>query len=345
MIIVKILLLILILLVLPWCIGFLFRKDCDGGLMVPVYGYLFSWAVSFAVCVYMILQHRTLTRFVQVDGCILLPAALVGVIVFFVRKKVTSKEKVFLSKSEFIYLALFLGLVLFQLYKTVFYSYADGDDAYYVATASIAEASDEMYVLDTYQGIAGSVNYRYALAPFPMWVAGIARASGVSVAALSHSILAPILIVITYIIYNEISKLLFSNSREKRYMFLTLVAAYEMFSNVSTATAGTFLLTRSRQGKEALANIVIPFLFLIVFRIIKSDCKTTEKDRILLWLGCMTAGFTSLFGNVIAPLMVLFLMIYSLVKKQGVINTLRYAVAVIPNILVVLIYVVKGATL
>ncbi len=238
-----------------------------------------------------------------------------------------------------LFLALFIGVVLFQLYKAIFYAYEDGDDAYYISVAASAASSDTMYKLDAYMGIPTSVNYRYALAPFPIWIACLTRLSGLNTAFIAHALLPAFLLLVTYVIYIEISKLLFKESKEKQYMLLTLISVFFMFENVSTSTEGTFLLTRARQGKEALADIILPFLFLMILKLLKADLQIKASDWLMLLITLIAASLTSVLGNILAPLMILFLFIISIIKKKFKLLP-GIAALVIPNACMCLIYYV-----
>ena len=231
-----------------------------------------------------------------------------------------------------------------MLYKTIFYAYADGDDSFYVATARTAEISDTMYLLDAYVGVPLSEpNYRYGFAPFPIWIATLARVGRIDATTLSFSILSPMLILVTYFLFNEISKLLFgAQNREKRYMFLILAAVFEMFSNVSTSTAGTFMLTRARQGKEALACIVLPFAFYELFRLLKADGNVKLRDFLILFATASAASLTSLLGNVLVPLMFMAAGIWMIVKRKNIKNILLLAMSVAVNVCTVLLYMKIG---
>lgn len=331
--------LIVMIIILPAMIGGLFRVKKDSFLLLLVYGYLVEWASLFVVSVPLIIKGQKLDMLVTIMVVVMAVEAAAGVLIaLFRRKKDKSVERKTLSKSGIVYLGIFLALVLFQLYKTVFYAYGDGDDSFYVSTAQIASASNSMYAVDPYIGIAIPINYRYALAPFPMWIAMLSRISGVNVSILAHTILPVILITLTYIIFSSIGKQLFDGNKEKQYMFLCLVAVFEMFSNVSTSTTGTFLLTRARQGKEALANIVVPFVFLYLLKLMKEDRSLTLKDEITLICAGLTASLTSVFGNMLFPLMMLAFLVYSIIKKKGFKTLFLIVVSVIPNILVVLLY-------
>ena len=285
MIVLKAALTAIALIVAAALIGENLKRKGESLLMSVVYGFVLEWAVAFITVTPLVILGKRLSLAVKVLIPIYMLLAAVGLVraILRARKNKEKNARVPFSPSEIIYLGIFVGLILFELYKTIFYAYADGDDAYYMATARAAEASDTMYRLDPYVGIPIGINPRYAIAPFPMWIAVLARISAIDTATFSFTILSPVLILVTYFLFNEISKLLFgAEDREKRYMFLVLAAVFEMFSNVSTSTAGTFMLTRARQGKEALACIILPLLFYELFYILKAEGQVKITDFLIL---------------------------------------------------------------
>lgn len=336
--IISVVVLVAILILAPLFMGFPFRKEGESIWGSFPYGIVVEWALFFALAVPAILLKRTLSELIYTVLVLWFIFALCGAL-FFIKSEKHRHKAAVLSKSEIIYLGIFLALVAFQLYKAVFYAYADGDDSFYVATSQVANASDKMFMADAYKGNATTMEYRYALAPFPIWIAMISRLSKVNVATLSHVIIPVVFIPLTYIIYNKIAICFFKEDKEKRYMFLSLVAVFEMFSNVSTSTSGTFLLTRARQGKEALACIIIPLMFLEIYEIIKADYELSFRQWALLLFLCVGASLTSVFANILVPFMVLFLIICEIVKKCPVKRILAKCLVVVPNLCVALLYI------
>lgn len=329
--------LLTIFIVIPFLLGALFKGEETGYAVSLAHGFMVEWATFFVIAVPAIIFKRSLSELIYPVLGIWLILAVVGGVLFAKSKK--SFKWCVLSKSEIIYLGIFLAIVAFQLYKAVFYAYEDGDDSFYVATSQVTNASDRMFLADAYKGNATTMEYRYALAPFPIWIAMVARLSGVNVATLSHVIIPVVFIPLTYIIYNEIGGLLFCGDREKKYMFLSLIALFEMFSNVSTSTSGTFMLTRARQGKEALACIVIPLVFLEVYRIIKSGYDIKFRRWAFLVILCIAGALTSVFANILIPFMILFLVICELINKCPIKRVLADCLVVLPNLCVAFLYI------
>lgn len=308
---------------------------------------MLMWAVAFVwsvPMVYLRKSHSLLTKCVGVTCGVIFLLGLAAYIIGRVREK-KERTRVRLTGSETVYLGIFLGIVIFQLYKAVFYSYADGDDAFYVATAQIANVSDTMYRVNPYHGgFITLESKRYWISPFPMWVASLARISGMNVATLSHVFLPLFLIPVTYVIYNAIGDELFSDSREKKYMFLVLIAVIALFSGFSYSSAERFMLTRTRQGKEALANIVIPFVFLLLVKISKKAEEESKKDipteyLFLLLISGFAGALTSVFANLLLSVMIGVLVLYLVFIKKRIKTGLLTAFTLIPEASVLLLYI------
>lgn len=339
---------VLYLLIIPFCMGLFFYEREEGKLMVGVKGYLIQWAVFFSVAIPCIVLGKTLTDILNIFVPVSFLLAIAGCVFFILAYSQAMKKRgegvfagtgMVLSKTEFVYLALFLGLWLFQMYKTIFYSFTDDDDAYYVVMANTINASDKLYTLDPYTGGGTTINYRYALAPFPAWIAGLSRLSGIPVSTLAHIVLSCTLITITYVIYNELAKRLFKGNREKQYMFMVLFSVFSIFSNVSQSIAETFMLTRSRQGKEALANIIIPFLFYYFLKLAQNEeLRIGIKDTCFMIVLSMAGSLTSLFSNLLYCIAIGLFLIYSIYRKAGIKSIITLLPTLIPPVLAMLLY-------
>lgn len=330
--------LVVLLAIFPFATGLYLRKKNDSLLLTFVYGYIMQWSVFCAIAIVFIIKGKTLSLLADCTFIFEIIVSLGG-IVFSIIKRNVSFTRHNLSKNAKLYLGLFIGILLFIFYKTVFYAFEDGDDSFYIATAQAAVSADYMYVKDPYIGLGASITYRYALAPFPMWISVIAKITGLNVAFLAHSILPPVLITISFIIFSEIAKLIYEDSLEKQYMLLCLLSVFELFSNVSSSTAATFLLTRSRQGKAALANIIIPLLFLLIYKTVRNELKLKGSDYLLLFFLSGAAALTSVFGNILFPIGIGFLLIYEIVKRKSFYVLFFTGLTLVPNVLAIALYV------
>ncbi|MBQ9141990.1 MAG: hypothetical protein IJX63_09400 [Lachnospiraceae bacterium] len=190
------------------------------------------------------------------------------------------------SKREYLCWGIFFLLLAVQLICSITMRYADGDDAFYVAVSTITESSNTMYKIQPYSAGSTSLSTRHSLAPFPIWIAFLARISGVHTAVVAHTVVATTLIFMTYVIYGQIGKLLFADGSKKKEqlpIFLSFAALLVIFGDYSIYTPENFMIARSRQGKAALGNIIVPmvvFLFLLLFERIKQQ----RKSEWMLWI-------------------------------------------------------------
>lgn len=249
--------------------------------------YLSGWIIMLAVfqivAVPMVITKKSLTDLVIFFSGIMFFLTLAGLFIILVGVFRDSVKEFFqfpewkiIDINDRVSWILVVGLILFQIVMSIMFSTPDGDDAYYVTHAVMADQTDMMYLKNAYTGADGILDARHVLAPFPMFIAFLARRSGMHAAALAHTVLPTALIVLTYLIYYKISTLLFPDQeKNKRSVFMVVMAGIQLFGNYSIYTNETFFVTRTWQGKSVLANIAIPAAFYILLRI----CARTEQER------------------------------------------------------------------
>lgn len=171
----------------------------------------------------------------------------------------------------------FWGVLLLQLFQAVRLSYADTDDAFYVAISSITQESETMYQKLPYTGGTTQLDARHGLAPFPIWISYLGRMSGMPAVTVAKVVLPVVLIAMAYGIFYLLGKVLFPEKGRQLPQFLLFAELLVLFGNTSIYTAENFLIARSRQGKAALGSIVVPFLLFLLLLLLK---KMQEKERI-----------------------------------------------------------------
>ena len=179
-----------------------------------------------------------------------------------------------------IYWGIFFALLAFQMVMAVLMASFDGDDAYYVVESLLAQQADVMNTILPYTGISTSLDIRHALAVITMWIAFIAKVSGVHATIVSHTVIPLIVIPLVYLVYVEIGKSLFRKKQEFVPVFMIIVSFLLMFGNVSIHTPATFFLMRTWQGKAIVSNLVFPLIFWIFLEMMeKKEDKTDEKKE------------------------------------------------------------------
>ena len=199
------------------------------------------------------------------------------------------------SKTEKIQWGIVFILIAFQLFMAVTHASFDGDDAYYVVQSVITDETDTLYRILPYTGLSTNLDMRHSMAVFPLWIAYIARMTGIHATIVSHTILPMVLIPLTYLIYYEIGKKLFKDKKEQLPSYMIFICMLQIFGNVSIYNNATFFLMRTWQGKSMLANVVIPGIFMILLWLFEGEPEKRGK-RNGIW-------FLLLVINIVAAMM------------------------------------------
>lgn len=304
--VVQILILVFMLGIVPLVVGGIFaRLDGEGSdlpkksLNLPlrwVSGQMVLWAGFQVICVPGILKevpfHFVGNLFLVYTVVLLLCSLGIGIRHWKEGKRQASGGfRGETSISEVVFLLIFWGLMLYQLVQAVRLTYADGDDAYYVAISTATESSDRMYNTLAYTGFATETDLRHGLAPFPVWIAFLAKISGMPVVTTAHVAVSVTMIAMGYAVLSLIGGQLFGK-REQRRLFLIFAELLVLFGGYSLYTAENFMMARSRQGKAALSSLVIPFLlFLLLYLFRRLDAGERIPRRFyILTAAAVTAG-------------------------------------------------------
>lgn len=312
---IQILILSMILLVIPTIVGGLFvnvDKSAGGLPFMWISGQILLWAGFQCICVPLILLEQRFSVVVRLFGIYMILLAALSVFLYFIRKhkrlwglRVISgaKEK---RSYRFLWL-IFWGLLVFQLVMACLMAYEEGDDAFYVAISTITENANTMYQKLPYTGGTTGLDARHGLAPFPIWVSFLAEVSGMPAVSVAQVALPMVLIVMSYGIYYLIGKHLLAGRRQTLPFFMILVELLVLFGGYSVYSAENFLLVRTAQGKAVLANIIIPFLFLLLLLLLE---KLQKEERAgagywFLLAFTMTAGcLCSTLGTLLTCMLV-----------------------------------------
>lgn len=292
--ILQILILLLILLVLPVLVGSIFSDVDRRSFQLPfrwVSGQICLWSGFQLICVPMILLPKENSFFNMIVLYGMFTAAmLLFALGLWIRRRVKARAVDILHgfDRERDWIALLLwglvfALLAVQLVLAVMLAYEEGDDAFYVATSSITAESGTMYEVLPYTGGTTGLDARHGLAPFPIWIAMLSRLSGMHPAAIAQTVLPVVLILMAYAIYYMIGRHLFGGSHRKLPLFMVFLELLVIFGGQSLYTAENFLLVRTAQGKAVLADIVIPFIFLLL-TVLFEKVQQGERADVKYWL-------------------------------------------------------------
>lgn len=368
--ILKLLMLGVWMVLVPWGIGYFAlrvgkRDAVDAGFAFCL-GYILMWAVFQLIAVPVIIKEGWFRQIELIFEMVCLTLTIAGLLLLFLQwkdglwKRILSRGRAFLKMVKrrenivpMLLWAVFVAGLLFQMLQAYRLAYADGDDAFYIPISLDASQSGALYTRIPYTGYLTELDMRHALAPFPVWVGFIAAKCRVNAAVAAHSLMPLVLIPVTYVLYLEIGKLLCSGMEsgedQKGGMwkgarlpsFMIFVTLLQIFGNYSIYPASTFLLTRTRQGKAALGNVILPFFILLLY---KTAEEVKERGRAraqnVLWLmaamtaGCLCSTMSGLLCSILVMLAVF--LIFLLYRKPFVL--LQGFLGCMPGIAYALLY-------
>lgn len=354
--IVQILILALLMYGLPamaGCCLYTATGDSAEGRGLPfrwVAGQTLLWAVFQLVCVPFVLLEKEFQLVVKVFGVLTVLMAVMGMLIWLKNRSpqlqaVKGEREVLLShKGEVLFWGAFLVLLLFQLVQAVRLAYGDGDDAYYVAVSTITEDAETMYRKLPYTGGSAEVDIRHGLAPFPIWIAFLARVSGMEAVSVAHVAVPLMLIPMTYGIFYLLGKRLLKGREKLLAPFMIMTEILVLFGDYSLYTVEHFMLARSRQGKALLGSVVLPMLcFLMLVLLDKLQERQTIKPAFwtLLVSVMLTGCLSSTMGAFLLCLMVAVTGLCSAVSYRKWKVLVPLALCCVPCVFYMLIYVMN----
>lgn len=263
------------------------------------------------------------------------------------RAEASNRKRARLSKECLLFWLLFLATLVFQLYMAYSYAYFDGDDAYYVVESVLADQTGVLNRIRPYTGLSTNPDMRHALAAFPLWIAYVARMTGIHAAIVAHTVLPLVLIPLTYYVFFLIGRKLLGVHSVKLPIFMTLVSLMQIWGNSSIYTNATFFLTRTWQGKSVLANLVLLvdfWLLLEIFEGFPAKRKGTPEKKgavqrctwglwALLAVTNVTAAMMTSMGAFLTALLIGVTGIVAAVRIKSVSVLWKLALCCIPNVI------------
>ncbi len=283
--------------IVPVVVGTLFKKVNTNSAGIPFFwvsGQMLLWAGFQLVSVPLILFRRSFTQVcglysLFVAGMVILAAA----VWLFERMKIQNGkkdkavegtlEKERPSKGQVILWLIFAIILLGQILTGLFMAYEEGDDAFYVALSTSTEKSDAMYQTLPYTGMSTGLDARHGLAPFPIWIAYLARMAGMPAVTMAQVVVPIMILGLTYVIFYLLAKYLFDKEKEYIPFFMILILLFYLFGGYSNYSAENFLLVRATQGKAVIANVIIPMLVYLLFLLL-GYMKEEKKAGMGFWL-------------------------------------------------------------
>ncbi len=277
----------------PFLVGFIYRTGSLGS--TYLFGQLTLWAAFQVLAVPLVLLRVDYTTLFWAYLPIAVLLAVVGVMRF---------QKIKLDKPT-VFLIIAVLVICWQAHFYVFKMHLDEDDARWIAEANDALVKNKMLLYNPatgeYIGRFVGEMVKDVFSPWPFYVAGIAKITGIRAASIAHTAYPPFLLALSYLAYWEMGRQLFKNPAEQG-IFLLMVSVINMFmGGVDNGyTQSEFTLTRIWQGKAIVAAVIIPAIFMLILRIQNDD---TVPNWLLLTVTTCAACLFSGMGIAISLLM------------------------------------------
>lgn len=145
------------------------------------------------------------------------------------------------------------------------------DFAYYIGNMTTSVATDTMYIFDGSSGLMrNSMELRYALSSFYMNTAWISQMTGVSALVLQKYTAGVLCVLLTNAVVYSFAMEVFDKDRGKAAALVTLTVILTIFWDVYD-TGAQFLLLRNYEAKAYCANVVLPMVCFLLYRIWKNS--------------------------------------------------------------------------
>lgn len=249
------------------------------------------------------------------------------------------------SKAVSMLLALLVVAIVCECASAVLFQRNIGwDFAYYIGNMTTSVETDTMYLYDGSSGLLrDTIELRYALSSFYMNTAWISQKTGVSALVLQKYVVGVLCVLLTNAVAYSFAMEVFGRDRRKAAVLVTSTIVLTVFWDVYD-TSAQFLLLRNYEAKAFCANVVLPMVVYLLYRIWKNG--SDRRIWIELFLVSAASVPVSMSSVVIVPaLTVLMLLAHMLVERQWDAVMIRRAICcLLPNICYLAVYVcsVKG---
>ncbi len=343
--------LIIFMLIVPMCMGqlfkFILKKELRTLGITFLLGFFIYSGIIQIISILCILTVASKPNAFETcfKGCLLAVLLFAVAGCFRFDKNMLKKPDIkSLSTDTRIFYVIFFALVIFQMVMAVSTRIFDGDNSFYVTQSIIAQKTGAMYTVDPNKGGIIPVDGRHALAAIPMWIAFIAKAAGVHSTIVTYTVWPILIIPLVYFIFHEIAKVLFADNTAMIPIFMIMVNMLMIFGNISIYTPATFFLMRTCQGKSMLTSIAFPailLIFLWMFKETGGEEKTLSQKASfwgLLTLVNMFSGMCSEMGVMFGAGLVALLTLVLLYSSKRMTVLLGAFCSVIPNLVYVVLY-------
>lgn len=254
------------------------------------------------------------------------------------------KEQI--EKTPGFYLCLFLLFLVQYIYIGCITPTTAGvtDDRYYIGDVMTSLYTNTIQQYDYLSGglTGGKLEYLdtyYLLQMYPIHMAVVSQVTGLHPLIENKWVLTGIWLLLIDGVYLLWGEFLFRENKKKILSFLLIVTWCAYAMRLVTESLGQHLIYRMAEGKNVLANFIVPFLFYLFARIVKNG-GNRKNWFLVFWtvLGSYSLVMSSLF---ILPLVLgSFYACYIVIGKRWK-HLVPAAICYLPCVAVLVIYVLE----
>lgn len=212
------------------------------------------------------------------------------------------------------------------------------DFAYYIGNMTTSVATDTMYLYDGSSGLLRShLELRYALSSFYMNTAWISQLTGISALVLQKYMVGVLCVLLTNAVVYSFAMEVFKKDRKKTAILVTITVILTIFWDVYD-TAAQFLMLRNYEAKAYCANVILPMVCFLLYRIWKNS--GNKKNWVELFLVSFASVAVSMSSLILVPaLIVLMLLAHLIVERRWDTSLiLRGILCMMPNVCYFAVY-------
>ena len=354
--VINIFLSILLLIVLPICIGntiCYFLKQDNALSKCFITGHITMWAICQLVAVPLILLKQSFLIVVVLLSFFYGGIFLYSIINHDVRKgfktmvtgltyKDMSDGKGKAEKTlDMVSFVIMVFMVLFIVVASIVLQHTDADDSRFVVNAVDIYRTNRMLLTDVNTGNAistflGDLN-KDVTSPDAVYIAYISRLTGIYPSIMMHTIFPPVIMIMLGVIYWILSEYFFGKEILYRSIFVCFAILLNIFGYHSFYASETFIMTRMWQGKATLAGVGIPVMLWIFLELYKNENK---ESYIMLIIADMAMCLLSNMGVIICGIMLgCFGIAYGIIKKSFKITAFLWLMCIINVVYIGISYV------
>ncbi len=289
--------------------------------MCYIMAILFMWSLWHLLCIPFWIYQWSFTVLCQIYSCLIVAIAILSIIGGY--KLVLTDIDVFkrefrksmISKYAVIYVIMAIGLVFYQVYKTVVsdMTYNAADDYIYISFSNAAVYNDKIGMTNALGNYAIQNGPKYMLQTNIWFIAYLAKICGLPVTLIAHTVYPVFLLLLSYLAVYMLSTKIFSNI-ENRMIFMILVSILYIYGFYSMYSVTFRLLGPIWQGKAILATFFLPLLLYMCIEALQQNYHYTYGISFLI---CSVASVSMSLGGIITMMAVMGIIIFlTLLSKE-----------------------------